>query len=194
MAVNFNITAFKSAIGAGSRPNLFRIQVTPPAGYVLPNFTFLCRSASLPADSMGLIEVPMNAGRRLKLAGDRTFPDFTTTVLSDEAFIIRSNVEKWQNDIVKTNFALDTIGRRSVAVTEEESTTALTTGTMEVYQLDGTGADVDKGKVKIYNCWPSDISAIDLSYDTSDTIEEFTITWTYDYHIYNFVSDASGTA
>lgn len=191
MAVNFNITAFKSAIGAGSRPNLFRIQVAPPAGYVLPNFTFLCRSASLPADSMGLIEVPMNAGRRLKLAGDRTFPDFTTTVLSDEAFIIRSNVEKWQNDIVKTNFALDTIGRRSVAVTEEESTTALTTGTMEVYQLDGTGADVDKGKVKIYNCWPSDISAIDLSYDTSDTIEEFTITWTYDYHIYNFASDAS---
>lgn len=190
MAVNFNISSFKEAIGAGSRPNLFRIVVTPPSGYVLPNFTFLCRSASLPADSMGLIEVPMNAGRRLKIAGDRTFPDFTTTVLNDEGFIIRSNVEKWQNDIVKTNFNLTKIGRRSVATTSDTNTTALTTGSMEVYQLDGTGADVNKGKVKLFNCWPSDISAIDLSYDTTDSIEEFTITWTYDYHVHSFESES----
>ena len=185
MAVNFNISAFKEAIGAGSRPNLFRVSVTPPSGYSLPNFNYLCRSASLPADTMGLIEIPMAAGRRLKLAGDRTFPDFTTTVLNDDGFKIRSNIEKWQNDMVKTNFGLTSIGKRTVATETENNVTItpLTTGTLEIFQLNEDGLDVTGGKVKLFNCWPSDISAIDLSYDTTDTVEEFTITWTYDYHI-----------
>lgn len=187
MANNFKISSFKEAIGAGSRPNLFNISVTGPlpvAGTTgteikLEEFSTLCRSASLPADSMGLIEIPMNAGRRIKLAGDRTFPDFTTTIINSESFTIRSRLELWQNSIVKTNFDLTKIGIRKVS-----GTSALTNGTMIISQLNGEGDVVPQGRVTLYNCWPSDISSIDLSYDTTDTIEEFTVTWTYDYHTY----------
>ena len=31
------------------------------------------------------------------------------------------------------------------------------------------------------DCWPSNISAIELSYDSASTIEEFTVTWEYNY-------------
>ena len=36
---------------------------------------------------------------------------------------------------------------------------------------------------------PSDISDIDLSYDTTDAVEDFTVTWTYDYFENGFTAD-----
>ena len=178
----FTLESFRDAIGAGSRPNLFLVKVTPPTDIALTGFEYVCRAASLPSSTLGLIEIPMNGGRRLKMAGDRTFTEWTTTVLNDENFLIRSNFEVWQDKIVKTNYSTTVVGNRVIGGSTATST-GLTEGVVQVYQLDSSGSSVKNGEFKLINCWPSDISTIDLSYDTTDTVEEFTITWTYDYWI-----------
>ena len=48
-----------------------------------------------------------------------------------------------------------------------------------VQHLDQSGAPVRT--YTLNNCFVSDISAIDLSYDSTDAISEFTVTWVYDY-------------
>ncbi|NDG29658.1 hypothetical protein EB118_06140 [bacterium] len=175
--MTFKISDFRTALGSGSRPNLFQIKVTLPNSYAVTGFEYVCRAASLPSATVGLIEIATAGGRKLKMGGDRQFPEWTTTVLNDENFIIRSRFEKWQNDIVKTNYNLTAIGQRTVGVG------TLLTGVVEIYQLDVDGKSVKNGECKLINCWPSDISSIDLSYDTTDAVEEFTITWAYDYYI-----------
>jgi hypothetical protein len=183
---DFSISAFRAALGTGSKPNLFKVTVTPPAGISkLTNFEYQCRSGSLPSSTMGTIEIPMNAGRRLKMGGDRTFTEWTSTVLNDEGYAIRTVMEQWQNALVKTNFNLATIGNRSASVT------AGLYGTVMIYQLKEDGSSVPNGSYRLINCWPSDISAIDLSYDTTDAVEDFTITWTYDFFENNFKDETT---
>ena len=191
----FSVTKFRAAIGAGSRPNLFKVKVTAPrsTGYDVSSFEYLCRSGSLPSATLGTIEIPMNGGRRLKLGGDRTFAEWTSTILNDENFKIRSVMEKWQNDIVKTNFEItSTLGNRSASTggIAPTSTDGLY-GTVEIFQLKEDGTSVVAGGYRLVNCWPSDISAIDLSYDTTDAVEDFTVTWTYDYFENGFEGDVA---
>jgi len=191
--MSFSITTFKSTLNEGSRPNLYKVSVTAPNTQVpqanMTNFNFLCRSASLPSSTAGVIDIPMIAGRRLKRIGDRTFAEWTTTVLNDENFYIRSSLEKWQNDIVKVNYNLTTIGNRTFTGGSDDYYSTVT-----VSQLDSSGNEVSNGKYTLYNCWPSDIAAIDLSYDTTDTLEEFTVTWTYDYYTVDGITVGGVTA
>lgn len=174
----FTIQAFREALGAGSRPNLFLVKVNPPAAFTFTGFEYVCRSASLPSATVGLVEVATIGGRRLKMGGDRSFAEWTTTVLNDENFYIRSRFEEWQSTISKTNYNLSSVGNRTVG------TGTLVSGTVEIFQLDADGNSVGpNAEYKLINCWPSDISSIDLSFDTTDTVEEFTVTWSYDYYL-----------
>jgi hypothetical protein len=193
---DFSITKFRAAIGTGSRPNLFKVVVTPPrtTGYDVSGFEYLCRSGSLPSSTLGTIEIPMNAGRRLKMGGDRTFTEWTSTVLNDENYKIRSAIEKWQNDIVKINFDLGVIGNRDAGVGGASGAVpGGLYGSVMIYQLKEDGSSVPNGSYRLVNCWPTDISQIDLSYDTTDAVEDFTVTWTYDYFENNFTADGEST-
>ena len=188
---DFTVTKLRAELGTGSRPNLFKVQVTPPTGFAaadFANFEYLCRSGSLPSATMGTIEIPMNGGRRLKMGGDRTFTEWTSTVLNDEDFKIRSLMEKWQSDIVNINFqSTKNLGNRSAAT----GPTGGLYGTVMIYQLKEDGSSVKGGGYRLVNCWPSDISQIDLSYDTTDAVEDFTVTWTYDYYENGFAGDVA---
>jgi hypothetical protein len=200
----FSVSKFREELGVGSRPNLFKVIVTGPrsTGYDLKNFEYLCRSGSLPSATLGTIEIPMNGGRRLKMGGDRTFAEWTSTVLNDENFKLRSVMESWQNDIVKTNYEITaSLGNRSAAIGAPSAAVASTAaatvgglyGTVEIFQLKEDGSSVKGGSYKLINCWPSDISQIDLSYDTTDAVEDFTVTWTYDYFENGFIGDTTQT-
>ena len=65
-----NLTSFKSKIGYGIRPNLFMVSVTSLGDNLDEDsgvkgtdadFTFLCRSAGIPASTIGTVEVPFSA-------------------------------------------------------------------------------------------------------------------------------------
>lgn len=160
---------FKSKLrGGGARPNLFKATVNFPgyAGGDVELTSFLCKTAQLPASVMNVMEVPFR-GRQLKMAGDRTFEPWTVTILNDTDFSIRNAMERWMNGI-----------------NAHQANTGLSNpidyqADLVIEQLDRSG-----DTLKTYNfrgCFPINVSAIDVSYETVDTIEEFTVEFQIQY-------------
>ena len=171
------ISELTSAIRTGARSNLFRVSFpdfkdTEFAG-VVEQFSFLCKGAQLPGSTLGLIEVPFQAGRRFKLAGDRTLPEWTTTIINDANQTVRAALEGLQQQYGLTDYENAT-SKILTGASETEFTT------LQVEQFDQAG--LVSCTYQLINCWPTDISTLDLSYDSTDTIEEFTVTWAYDYY------------
>jgi len=160
------ITDFKSKLtGGGARPNLFEVELAFPTEVGVDNDTlqkarFLVKAAALPASTVAPIDVPFR-GRILKIAGDRTFETWTITVINDVDFSIRSAFEKWMNTINKMN--------DGTGLTDPEAYQA----DAYVYQLARDGGILRS--YHFYDVFPTNISTIDLSYETTDTIEEFTV-------------------
>ena len=160
------ISDFKSKLtGGGARPNLFEVELAFPTAVgiendVLQKSRFLVKAAALPASTVTPVEVPFR-GRILKIAGDRTFETWTITVLNDTDFVIRSAFEKWMNVI---NSMEDATGAQNP---EEYQKDAM------VHQLDRDGGILRS--YKFWDIWPTNLSSIDLSYETTDTLEEFTV-------------------
>ena len=169
------IQNLKDVLNTGARSNLFRVTLVGFYNSTTTkdeDFTYLCKAAQLPGSTIGIIEVPFAAGRRFKAAGDRTFADWTTTVLNDSNHTIREALESLQQVYGTTDYNSTTSKTFTGGSTTEFST-------ILVEQLNQSGDSVYSYTLE--NCWPSDISTIDLSYDSTDTLEEFTVTWSYDY-------------
>ena len=168
MAV-LGVDDFKSKLrGGGARPNLFKATVNFPgyAGGDVELTSFLCKAAQLPASIMNVFEVPFR-GRQLKMAGDRTFEPWTVTILNDTDFAIRNAMERWMNGINghQSNSGL-------VNPLEYQAD-------LVIQQLDREG-----NATKTYNfrgCFPTNVSAIDVNYETNDVIEEFTVEFQVQY-------------
>ena len=173
---------FKNRIsGGGARPNLFECEITFPdalnlgtAGANVEDTTrFLIKSASLPASTINVIDIPFR-GRNLKIAGDRTFDPWTITVINDTDFKIRNSFEKWMNYMNKhedNSGELDPANYQRNMKVYQLGKAAITSG------IDFTSAESIKvlKAYEFYGTFPTSISAIDLSYDQADTIEEFTV-------------------
>jgi len=172
MATQFNkpplrtISGFKSKLaGGGTRPNLFEVEMAFPNPIGIENDVkeksrFLVKAAALPASNITPIDVNFR-GRILKIAGDRTFDTWTITVLNDVDFSIRSAFEKWMNFINKMS---DATGAQDPAEYQPDA---------YVHQLDRDGSTLRT--YKFHDVFPTNISQIDLSYETVDAIEEFTV-------------------
>lgn len=193
------ISDFKSKLaGGGARPNLFEVNIpTFPvaatnagaswatgSGGEAEAFNFLCKSAALPASNIAPIDVPFR-GRILKVAGDRTFDTWTVTIINDENFSLRTSFELWMNAISKldnntgatnptsymANAVVHQLGR-GYDQGRESNTNSPSGG--------GTGATPLRTYL-FYDIFPTNISQIDLSYDSSDTIEEYTVEFQVQY-------------
>ena len=160
------ISDFKSKLtGGGARPNLFEVELAFPQAVAIENDVlqkarFLVKAAALPSSTINPIEIPFR-GRILKIAGDRTFETWTITVINDVDFVIRSAFEKWMNVINKLD---DATGLQNPDEYQKDAM---------VHQLDRDG-----GILRSYKFWdifPTNLSAIDMSYETTDTLEEFTV-------------------
>ena len=168
-----NIDDFKAnLIGGGARANQFRVTITPPPGIAIGldvrRTSFLVRSSNLPAQTLGEITVPFR-GRSIYMAGDRAEPDpWETTFLNDTDFAIRNVMERWHNGI---NDYVNATGKQKPS----EYTADLT-----VQQKDRDDVKVLK-EYQFMGAWPTTISAIELSASENDSIEEFSVTWRYEY-------------
>ena len=179
------LQSFKSTLKqGGARPNLFQVNIPNLAGQTeekqgneAQDFTFLVKGASLPESTIGLVEIPFR-GRTFKVAGDRTFAPWSITVINDTEFKIRTAMEEWAQSIAQYG---DGGGNQGPEDYMREAT---------VTQLGRNGIDSEKAignelkklkTYKFYDIWPSSISAIDLSYDSSDVIEEFTVEFQVQY-------------
>ena len=173
------LSNFISDIGQGVKPNMFIVDIAFPSEVAgaaddADMVNLLCKSAALPASNLGVIEVPFR-GRTVKIAGDRTFDTWTATFVNDKEMKIRAYFEQWLEQINthETNNA-------------PLFTPSLTDGyvrNLKVKQLEKNATE--SGSVlrqyELYYAFPTNVSQIDLAYDSNDQIEEFTVEFQYSY-------------
>ena len=155
-------------IGGGARANQFRVTFNTPGaiatGLDVRKASFLIKAAALPGQTIGEIAIPFR-GRNLYIAGDREFEVWETTVINDTDFNVRNAIERWLNAIndLATNTGLSNVADYTADLTVEQM-------------------DRDDTVLKSYilrNCMPQGTGAIELSYETTNAIEEFSVSWRY---------------
>tara|TARA_A100001234_G_scaffold8237_1_gene6778 strand:- start:206 stop:835 length:630 start_codon:yes stop_codon:yes gene_type:complete len=184
MATN-NVSTFLQTINQGIKPNMFSVDISFPTDgeEAAANFSssdrdltnILCKSAALPGSNLGVIEVPFR-GRTVKIAGDRTFDTWTATFFADRNMEIRALFEDWANSI-----------------NTHEANTAprfLPNGGATGYMADLYVSQLEKDEKEggnvirtyhLHHCFPTNVSPIDLAYDSNDQIAEFTVEWQYSF-------------
>ena len=156
-------------IGGGARANQYRVTITAPTGIAIGldvrRTSFLVTASNLPAQTLGEIAIPFR-GRQIYIAGDRTFDEaWTTTFINDTDFMIRNAMERWSNGI--NDLAA---GTGVIAPAD--------------YQTDLTVEHLDRDDtvLKSYifrSAWPTGVTAIELTSEAADAIEQFDVTWRY---------------
>ena len=170
------LSSFKSAlIGGGVRPNLFEVQLTTvPAGVTwnADTMSFMCKAAQIPASNIASVDVPFR-GRILKVAGDRTVDNWTVTIINDENMQLRRGFEMWVEHMARLD---NNVGATNPSAYMMQAT---------VFQLGRGGArnatdnngeeQVTLAEYEFRDIFPVNVSPIELSFDSSDTIEEYTV-------------------
>jgi hypothetical protein len=169
MAFNVNEIRSQLTLG-GARNSLFQVVIQNPVNGVADiKVPFMVKAAQIPASTLGLIEVPY-FGRKIKLAGDRSFGDWTVTVINDEDFLVRNAMEQWSNYIQSFQTNLRQFGSASPSAYKAQA---------QVTQFSKTGVPI---RTYTFNgIYPSEIAPIELDWNSTDTIEEFTVTFQYDW-------------
>jgi len=168
----FQLSTFKSALEyGGARPSLFEFNISTPTIVTgldtLARIYFFCNVSSIPPLTVTPIE-RQYFGRTVKIPGDIVFGDLTTTVINTEDQPIRNRIEQW----------MDMINGHNHNKGISDSETWKVTGTLTQYAKDGE-------TLMYFNfngMWPQTLSEIALSYDTASDIEQFDVTWAYDWY------------
>lgn len=166
----YSIQNIKSNLtGGGARSALFKVTFDYPDGISATSgekLQFLCKASQIPASTVEKLVVDY-MGRKVKLAGIRPeFEDWTVTVINDEDFAIRNDLENWMN------FMNGHVDNAQIVNPLDYKTTG------KVTQLSKDGS-----KLREYNfkgIFPTEIAAIDLSWDSED-LEEFEVTFSVDW-------------
>ena len=187
MALSSKISDFISSVGQGIKPNMFQVELVFPASAIGGNQSttvspqdkelanLLCKSAALPASNIGVIEVPFR-GRTVKIAGDRTFDTWSPTFIVDKDMRTRALFEQWMESI--NGHA----GNTADLLTPDNS--AGYTADIFVHQLEKGSEPTNSKYIRTYKLWyafPTNVSQIDLAYDSNDQIEEFSVEFQYSY-------------
>ena len=165
------LTSFQAALPyGGARPSLFEFQITAAPSAVdssLSSVSLYCNVSEIPPLTLTPIE-RQYFGRTVKIPGDLVFADLTTTIINTEKYNVRNELEKWMEVV---NGTISNTGEADVN---------FGTGTAQLvhYQKDGTATMT----YEFVDCWPTAISEIALSYDTASDIEQFDVTWAYNYY------------
>lgn len=171
----FNINTFRSQglVGGGARPSLFDIEI---AGYPgLDKLRFVARSSQIPAMTVGSIDIPY-FGRKIKLSGDRTFADWSITVMNDEDFKIRARFEEWSN---KMNTLISNVNAAGSNPADYKCTAIV-----RQYSKAGKSGESSSKPLRAYRfvgIFPTQIDAINLDWDTTNAIETFDVNFSYDW-------------
>ena len=168
------IDSFKSALEyGGARPSLFEFSInaqssgTVPAG--LSDMKLYCNVSALPPLTVTPIE-RQYFGRTVKIPGDMVFGDLSTTVIQTEAGTERAGIEGWMQKI------------NSHVENEREYAGQMGSDWAEG-QLTQYGKDaIPILTIKFIGLWPTTLAEIPLSYDTMSDIEQFDVTWAYQYY------------
>ena len=183
------ISKFKSKLAGGAaRPNLFEVEIPEfPAfvdgfwdGDLRETFSFMAKAAALPASNVAQIEIPFR-GRVLKVAGDRTFDVWTVTIINDEDFRIRTAMEQWMNMLSKLDDATGATNPGSYMVDAYVHQLGRGIEKHSTGHGQGQTSHVPLRTYNFFDIFPTNIAQIDLSYESTDTPEEFAVDFQVQY-------------
>jgi len=171
----FNIAEFKANLtGDGARPNLFAVTMALPT--IVANgsaagqkITFMAKTSQLPGSTIGTVPLTY-FGREVKFVGNRTFADWTLTIINDEDFLVRNAIESWMNSL---NSNAGNVRDTNAVNATNYSTDA------KVTQYGKAGNDIKD--YTFVGMFPTDLAPIDLDWGSNDTIEEYSVTFAYQY-------------
>ena len=171
--MSFNINNFlnRGLINGGARPSLFDIEITLPGILYNPGTTekirFTARASSIPASTIASVDVPY-FGRTIKVNGDRTFADWSVTVMNDEDYTVRNAFEAWHNNINTI------VGNRRLFTSVNYKSQA----SVRHYSKDGLR------RIKtyeFYGLFPTSVQEMELDWEATNRIQTFGVTFAYDY-------------
>jgi hypothetical protein len=188
MAINSSVSEFLGKIKQGVRNNLFVVDIAYPSGQSPVDVeltNIMCKSAALPASNLGVIEVPFR-GRTVKIAGDRTFDTWTATFINDRDFKIRHAMEAWMqsmnaHDANTASRYIPGFGATSGTGAGGGGNSYLADIRIKQLERDTTTGGSLLRAYKLFGCFPTNISQIDLAYDSNDQIEDFTVEFQLQY-------------
>lgn len=183
----FDVTQFRSQLsGDGARSNLFEVQLQFPtwvagAGVAGAKSSFMVKAAQLPGSSVGLAPL-FYFGREVKLAGNRTFQDWTVQVINDEDFIVRNAIDRWVNGL---NGPVSNVRNVNADVVDGGY------GVDALVRQYGKTGDVIK-TYQFVGIWPMDLSPIEVDWGMNDSVQEYTVTFAVQYFVDPLINSAAG--
>ena len=184
-----DLSTFKSQLQyGGARPSLFALTIYIPGSFsgtrmsgvnALDKTELSCNVSAIPPLTVTPIE-KQYFGRTTKIPGDIVYGDLSTTIFNDEKYSIRNAIETWMD---KINSHADNKG--------------FSNNTDWVTDIDLMQFSKDGESIMMWNfldCWPTTLAEIPLSYDTASDIEQFDVTWAYNYYVTQSMDSRVGSA
>jgi hypothetical protein len=185
--MTFNIERFKSEglnLG-GARPSLFEIEMsTFPGsnGTTSPErIRFLAKASSIPPSVVESIDIPY-FGRKVKIIGDRVFPNWSITVMNDEDFLVRNSFMNWHEQLNGkiTNIMSGQVGPSPLTYKANIVVKQYSKGGFEYGIQEEPGVIF---KCTLVGAFPVTVDAIQLDWDAINQVEQFDVEFAYDYWI-----------
>ena len=168
MPISSNIADFRSRFKGGSRPNRFVVNGNIPTSGDVGESNFLIKAATLPPSTLGIIPVPFR-GRILKVPGDRMFIEWDIVVLDDpKTRDLRKDFLEWSHAI--NEHADNVINQQDFY------------GQWKISQLEQSSDTMIPGReITLHNCWPVEVSGVELTHDVPNTLVEWSVRMAYDF-------------
>lgn len=168
--MSFNVNDFRSRlVGGGAKASLFEVTIANRINSSGDEVTrFMVQAAAIPESTLGVVEVPY-FGRKIKIAGDRTFAEWTVTVINDEDFLIRNAMEEWMAGI-NSHIANQGVGQGAPRDYKSQA---------QIKQFAKDGAVLRE--YTFTGLFPTTVSPITMDWNTTDDIERFDVTFQYDW-------------
>jgi len=168
--VNEYIAKLKSTVN----PNRFRAKINFPSFLESNDASdlseFMIQSTSVPSVDIGVIEIPIHGGEKLKVAGDKTYADWTATLICDVDFVLYKNFMKW-SEYLKSTIA----GTKAADFTYKVA--------IELTQLDGANQPIQTWS--LIGAFPISIGELTMSTEDTDSYSTFDVTLSYDFMVTN---------
>jgi len=170
---------FSSQLGQGLRPSDYEVSIGEIFGIAsviganipqdeVTRAMVLCKTASQPASAIEKVEI-MNRGLKHNLSGQRVYDDYTLGFWNDPKLVLKTFFEAWMD----ANAYHDAEGHLILNGFDTE---------IKLIQYD-TNHNPVCGYI-LYNAWPISVDAIETASEDTQTIQEYTVTFTYSRHKY----------
>ena len=167
-----NIGQFVSNFYGGTRPNRFRISGTVPNAIGEGFIETHCVSTSLPESNVGIIPIPFR-GRIYKFPGDRSYNEWTVTILDD----VGPN-QTWQTFHDWSN----RFNNHETNLADGDRTFGDAYCTdLQITHLDHA-SDIELKQIQLYSAWPVSVGPVTLDMGAANQLASFQVTIAYTYY------------